>query len=88
MKTLAFSFLLHLAASPVLSLLLSPGLTLLLPIRVQIQCETIAVDDNETKSLTRFVAGVDTDAVDSKGENIDEETVEFLVKSEETIIDE
>ncbi|KAI0236576.1 Eukaryotic translation initiation factor 3 subunit B [Lamellibrachia satsuma] len=32
--------------------------------------------------------GVDTDTVDSKGENIDEETVEFLVKSEEILVDE
>ena len=37
--------------------------------------------------LFRLIAGIDTDDLDSHVENFEEETIEFLIKVEETILD-
>ena len=34
-----------------------------------------------------LIAGIDTDELDSHVENFEEETIEFLIKVEETILD-
>ena len=50
---------------------------------------TIHVNFKRTSRLNIFplITGIDTDELDSHVENFEEETIEFLIKVEETILD-